>query len=233
MLEVPHFASLRGREREIMILRSNNGETWREHTMDATDDVVQDILNGTIDGEGRALNEMKMWYSNKGERTGFREALSEVSENASRTVSTTDLKMLHQCVFAELVSMQKQFLAHKEFLPKTVGIRSGIGRKPRSAHPQSQYMYRTSINSSELEPSEELGPRRVTRILTTEFPQYFAIVTRVRQESATVYPEGGMLSSTVVPQVQSVFPLGALTKKIKMGLQVSRGMRELLRVLSL
>ena len=53
VLEVPHFASLRGREREIMILRSNNGETWREHTMDATDDVVQDILNGTIDGEGQ------------------------------------------------------------------------------------------------------------------------------------------------------------------------------------
>ena len=52
VLEVPHFASLRGREREIMILRSNNGETWREHTMDATDDQVQDILNGTIDGEG-------------------------------------------------------------------------------------------------------------------------------------------------------------------------------------
>ena len=74
---------------------------------------------------------------------------------------------------------------------------------------------------AELEPNEELAPRRVTRILTTEFPQYFAIVTRVRQESATVSPEGGMLSSTVVPQVQAVFPPGALTKKIKMGLQVS------------
>jgi ankyrin len=46
------------------------------------------------------------------------------------------------------------------------------------------------------------------------------VVTRVRQESATVSPEGGMLSSTVVPQVQAVFPPGALTKKIKMGLQV-------------
>ena len=75
---------------------------------------------------------------------------------------------------------------------------------------------------AELEPAEELAPRRVTRILTTEFPQYFAIVTRVRQESATVSPEGGMLSSTVVPQVQAVFPPGALTKKIKMGLQVGR-----------
>lgn len=29
-----------------------------------------------------------------------------------------------------------------------------------------------------------------------------------------------MVSSTVVPQVQAVFPQGALTKKIKVGLQV-------------
>jgi len=33
-------------------------------------------------------------------------------------------------------------------------------------------------------------------------------------------PEGGMVSSTVVPQVQAIFPDGALTKKIKVGLQV-------------
>lgn len=33
-------------------------------------------------------------------------------------------------------------------------------------------------------------------------------------------PEGGMVSSTVVPQVQAIFPEGALTKKIKVGLQV-------------
>lgn len=34
------------------------------------------------------------------------------------------------------------------------------------------------------------------------------------------YP-GGMVSSSVVPQVQAVFPQGALTKKIKVGLQVN------------
>ncbi len=33
-------------------------------------------------------------------------------------------------------------------------------------------------------------------------------------------PEGGVLSSTLVPQVQAVFPEGALTKKIRVGLQV-------------
>jgi len=37
-----------------------------------------------------------------------------------------------------------------------------------------------------------------------------------------VGPEGGMVSSSVVPQVQAVFPSGALTKRIKVGLQVSK-----------
>lgn len=62
---------------------------------------------------------------------------------------------------------------------------------------------------------------RTTRILTTDFPHYFAVVTRVRQEVHAIGPEGGMVSSSVVPQVQAVFPQGALTKKIKVGLQVN------------
>lgn len=62
---------------------------------------------------------------------------------------------------------------------------------------------------------------RLTRIVTTEFPHYFAIVSRVKQEVHAIGPEGGMVSSTVVPQVQAVFPQGALTKRIKVGLQVN------------
>ena len=72
----------------------------------------------------------------------------------------------------------------------------------------------------DLESAEELYQKRITRILTTDFPHYFAIVTRVRQESKTVGPDGGMIASTVIPQVQAVFPEGALTKNIKVGLQV-------------
>ena len=52
ILEVPHFASLRGKEREIVILRSDNGETWREHTLEATEEAVQEVLNESFDGEG-------------------------------------------------------------------------------------------------------------------------------------------------------------------------------------
>lgn len=72
----------------------------------------------------------------------------------------------------------------------------------------------------ELTAREDLSTDRITRILTTDFPQYFAIITRIRQEVHVIGPEGGMVSSTVVPQVQAIFPEGALTKKIKVGLQV-------------
>lgn len=64
-------------------------------------------------------------------------------------------------------------------------------------------------------------PGRITSIVTTDFPHYFAIVSRIRQEVHAIGPEGGMVSSSVVPQVQAVFPQGALTKKIKVGLQVN------------
>lgn len=67
----------------------------------------------------------------------------------------------------------------------------------------------------------DLGGGRVCRFVTYDFPQYFAVVSRIRQEVHAIGPEGGMVSSTVVPQVQAVFPQGALTKKIKVGLQVN------------
>lgn len=52
MIEVPNYGSLRGSEREIVILRSDNGETWREHTVEVTDEVVKDILGANFDKEG-------------------------------------------------------------------------------------------------------------------------------------------------------------------------------------
>ena len=69
---------------------------------------------------------------------------------------------------------------------------------------------------------EDLNTNRITRILTTDFPQYFAIISRIRQEVHAIGPDGGVVNSTVVPQVQAVFPQGALTKKIKVGLQVNK-----------
>lgn len=75
---------------------------------------------------------------------------------------------------------------------------------------------------AELNAMQDFNTNRVTRILTTDFPQYFAVVCRNRQEVHSIGPEGGMVSSTVVSQVQAIFPDGALTKKIKVGLQVNK-----------
>lgn len=62
---------------------------------------------------------------------------------------------------------------------------------------------------------------RITRIITKEFPQYFAVITRIRQEVHVIGAEGGILISSVAENCQAVFPPGALTKKIKVGLQVN------------
>lgn len=53
ILEIPHFGSLRNREREIMIIRSDDGEHWKEHQLEATEDAVQEVLNESFDPEGK------------------------------------------------------------------------------------------------------------------------------------------------------------------------------------
>ncbi|XP_077426311.1 uncharacterized protein ank2a isoform X2 [Vanacampus margaritifer] len=120
IVEIPHFAALRGTERELVILRSESGENWREHHCDFTEEELNQILNGM---------------------------------------------------------------------------------------------------DEKLDSPEELEKKRICRIITRDFPQYFAVVSRIKQDSHQIGPEGGVLSSTLVPQVQAVFPEGALTKKIRVGLQ--------------
>lgn len=56
IIEVPHFAALRGKEREIVILRSDNGETWKEHTLEATEDAVQEVLQESFDPDGETIH---------------------------------------------------------------------------------------------------------------------------------------------------------------------------------
>lgn len=73
---------------------------------------------------------------------------------------------------------------------------------------------------AELDNEDDLEKKRICRIVTRDFPQYFAVVSRIRQETNQMGPEGGTLNSCSVPLVQASFPEGALTKKIKVGLQV-------------
>ena len=54
IVEIPHFAALRGTERELVILRSETGENWREHHCDHTEEELNQILNGMDEGEGGA-----------------------------------------------------------------------------------------------------------------------------------------------------------------------------------
>ncbi|XP_014868920.1 PREDICTED: ankyrin-3-like isoform X11 [Poecilia mexicana] len=120
IVEIPHFASMRGQERELILLRSENGESWKEHLYDCKTSDLNQLLNGM---------------------------------------------------------------------------------------------------DEELDSPEELERKRICRIITKDFPQYFAVVSRVRQETHQMGPEGGTLNSRSVPLVQASFPEGALTKKIKVGLQ--------------
>ncbi|XP_077959253.1 ankyrin-3-like isoform X30 [Gasterosteus aculeatus] len=120
IVEIPHFGSMRGQERELILLRSENGETWKEHLYDYKSDNLNQLLGGM---------------------------------------------------------------------------------------------------DEELDSAEELERKRICRIITKDFPQYFAVVSRIRQETNQMGPEGGTLCSRSVPLVQASFPEGALTKKIKVGLQ--------------
>uniref|UniRef100_S4RQD0 ZU5 domain-containing protein n=1 Tax=Petromyzon marinus TaxID=7757 RepID=S4RQD0_PETMA len=50
IVEIPHFASLRGKERELVVLRSENGETWREHQSECSEEELNQIINGMDEG---------------------------------------------------------------------------------------------------------------------------------------------------------------------------------------
>uniref|UniRef100_A0A674E271 Ankyrin 1 n=1 Tax=Salmo trutta TaxID=8032 RepID=A0A674E271_SALTR len=120
IVEIPHFAALGRGDRELVVLRSENGSVWKEHRNRYGDDVLETILNGM---------------------------------------------------------------------------------------------------DEELESQEELGKKRIRRIISTDFPLYFAVVSRVQQESDLIGPEGGQLTSKLVPLVQASFPETAVTKRVRLGLQ--------------
>lgn len=90
--------------------------------------------------------------------------------------------------------------------------------------PDLQLRANGAVSRSDLESHEELEKKRIRRILSTDFPLYFAVVSRIQQESDLIGPEGGRLSSRLVPHVEAIFPEAAVTKRVRLGLQVrSRG----------
>ncbi|XP_067401542.1 ankyrin-1 isoform X13 [Emydura macquarii macquarii] len=71
----------------------------------------------------------------------------------------------------------------------------------------------------ELESLGELEKKRVCRIISTDFPLYFVVMSRVCQDFNLIGPEGGCLESTLVPMVQATFPETAVTKRVRLALQ--------------
>ncbi|CDQ64130.1 unnamed protein product [Oncorhynchus mykiss] len=120
IVEIPHFAALGRGDRELVVLRSENGSVWKEHRNRYGDEVLETILNGM---------------------------------------------------------------------------------------------------DEDLESHEELEKKRIRRIISTDFPLYFAVVSRVQQESDLIGPDGGQLTSNLVPHVQAIFPETAVTKRVRLGLQ--------------
>lgn len=79
---------------------------------------------------------------------------------------------------------------------------------------------------ADLESQEELEKKRIRRIISTDFPLYFAVVSRIQQESDLIGPEGGRLTTKLVPHVEAIFPETAVTKRVRLGLQVNREVQE-------
>lgn len=50
IVEIPHFASLARGDRELVVLRSENGSVWKEHRNRYGDEVLETILNGMDEG---------------------------------------------------------------------------------------------------------------------------------------------------------------------------------------
>lgn len=51
IVEIPHFAALGRGDRELVVLRSENGSVWKEHRNRYGDEVLETILNGMDEGE--------------------------------------------------------------------------------------------------------------------------------------------------------------------------------------
>ncbi|RTG81073.1 ankyrin [Schistosoma bovis] len=252
VLEIPHFASLRGRQRELVVLRSDNAEIWREHSLEATDQAVQSAVGQSFDTletleELRAKRIIRILTNDFPQ---YMAVVSRIRQESSLVgsdggvLSSTVVPQV-QAVFPE-GALQKRIRVGLQLGPHPCRFNSPVvleiphfaslrGRQRelvvlRSDNAEiwrehsleaTDQAVQSAVGQSfdTLETLEELRAKRIIRILTNDFPQYMAVVSRIRQESSLVGSDGGVLSSTVVPQVQAVFPEGALQKRIRVGLQ--------------
>lgn len=50
-MEIPHFGSMRQKERELIVLRSDNGTAWKEHHYECCAEDLIALLNGMDEGK--------------------------------------------------------------------------------------------------------------------------------------------------------------------------------------
>ena len=84
------------------------------------------------------------------------------------------------------------------------GLNPGSRPGSRLNHHQQQQspFHQSSHRSNSPIPELVEKPRNVVHIVTRDFPQYFALVSRPRQEVATVGPEGAILISSRFSKAQ-------------------------------
>nr|XP_056716768.1 ankyrin-1 isoform X1 [Euleptes europaea] len=114
------------------------------------------------------------------------------------------------------------FASHGRGDRELVVLRSENGtvwKEHRSRYGESYLDQVLNGMDEELESLEELEKKRICRIITTDFPLYFVVMSRVSQDQELIGPEGGCLQSTLVTMVQATFPETAVTKKVKLALQ--------------
>ncbi|NXE27092.1 ANK1 protein, partial [Ardeotis kori] len=114
------------------------------------------------------------------------------------------------------------FASHGRGDRELVVLRSENGsvwKEHRSRYEESYPDQLLNGMDEELESLEELEKKRVCRIITTDFPLYFVVMSRICQDCDLIGPEGGCLKSTLVPMVQATFPDTAVTKRVRLALQ--------------
>ncbi|XP_034503401.1 ankyrin-1 isoform X6 [Ailuropoda melanoleuca] len=116
------------------------------------------------------------------------------------------------------------FASHGRGDRELVVLRSENGsvwKEHRSRYEESDLDMDQLLNGmdEELGSLEELEKKRVCRIITTDFPLYFVIMSRLCQDDDTIGPEGGLLKSKLVPLVMATFPENAVIKRVKLALQ--------------
>ena len=65
-----------------------------------------------------------------------------------------------------------------------------------------------------------LPSKRYSKIVTPDFPERFAVISRLKKETFNVGPRGLVMKSSVVPQVQVSVPEGAVAKDTNVTMQV-------------